>query len=58
MISYFTSGFGSLKQCEDSFTASVFELLKYLPTELFCSVLKDSLILDNLPVHCGEIQEI
>ena len=58
MISYFTNGKGKLEHCEDSFTASVFDLLKYLPTVLFWSILKESLILDNLPVHCGEILEM
>lgn len=58
MISYFTNGKGKLEHCEDSFTASVFDLLKYLPTDLFWGILKDSLLLDNLPVHCGEILEM
>ena len=40
MISYFTTGSGSLNKCEDSCTAGVFDILKYLPSDLFWHILK------------------
>jgi hypothetical protein len=58
MVSYFTSGSGNLNTCEDSCTGGVFDLLKYLPTELFWQILKNSLLLDNLPTVCGTIENI
>ena len=55
MISYFKYGKGKLDICEDSLTASVFDLLKYLPTDLFWYILKQALHQDYLPSYCGEI---
>lgn len=58
MISYFTSGSGSLTKCEDSCTAGVFDILKYLPADLFWQILKRSLLLDTLPSVAGNIEHI
>ncbi|AZJ36618.1 hypothetical protein [Tenacibaculum singaporense] len=58
MISYFKEGKDKLSICEDSLTASVFDVLKYFPTHYFWTILKDSLLLDTLPKFSGEIQEI
>lgn len=58
MISYFTYGKGSLAICEDSLTASVFDILKYLPSTFFWQLLKDALVLDTLPEYSGDIQEM
>jgi hypothetical protein len=58
MISYFNTGSGKLKPCEDSCTGGVFDLLKYLPSELFWQIIKKSLLLDNLPNTCGPIKDI
>jgi len=58
MISYFTNGSGSLSKCEDSCTAGVFDLLKYLPADLFWQILKSSLLLDTLPSVAGNIKHI
>ncbi|PTN10021.1 hypothetical protein C8N47_1021 [Mangrovibacterium marinum] len=55
MISFFTKSKGHLKICEDSLTASVFDLLKYLPTEIFWKILKKSLYHDKLPGISGEL---
>ncbi|RAJ17826.1 hypothetical protein [Olleya aquimaris] len=58
MISYYTNGSGSLSKCEDSCTAGVFDILKYLPADLFWQILKSSLLLDTLPSVAGNIQHI
>ncbi|AIY12559.1 hypothetical protein [Cellulophaga baltica] len=58
MISYFINGSGSLSKCEDSCTAGVFDILKYLPADLFWQILKSSLLLDTLPSVAGNIQHI
>ncbi len=58
MISYFNNGNGKLNICEDSLTASVFDLLKYLPTDLFWYILKQALHQDHLPSYCGEVLEL
>ena len=58
MISYFKHGKGKLDICEDSLTASLFDLLKYLPTDLFWYILKHALHQDHLPSYCGEVIEI
>lgn len=58
MISLYTKNKGKLKICEDSLTSHVFDLLKYLPVELFWSILKKSLYQDKLPDLSGEIEEI
>lgn len=49
MISYFYLGDGRLNNCEDSLTSLTFDLLKYLPDELFWHILKDALIVGHLP---------
>ena len=58
MISLYTKNKGKLKICEDSLTSHVFDLMKYLPVELFWSILKKSLYQDKLPDYCGEIEEL
>lgn len=58
MISYFKYGKGKLYVCEDTLTASLFDLLKYLPTDLFWYILKKALHQDHLPSYCGEILEL
>lgn len=58
MISYFHRGKGTLNACEDSLTATVFDTLKYLPTELFWHILKHSQYYDKLPKYPGEIESI
>jgi hypothetical protein len=56
MISYFQYGKGHLDVCEDSLTASLFDLLKYLPVDLFWDILKQSLLVGgSLPSDSGEI---
>lgn len=58
MISFFYRNKGNFNSCEDSLTSVVFDTLKYLPTELFWSILKNSLYQDKLPYSCGEIISI
>ncbi|GEC80226.1 hypothetical protein [Flavobacterium aquatile] len=58
MISYFHRRKGNLGTCEDSLTAVVFDTLKYLPTEMFWSILKRSLYYDKLPVASGDLLSI
>lgn len=58
MISYFNRGKGKLAICEDSLTATVFDTLKYLPTELFWHILKHSQYHDKLPKYPGEIESL
>lgn len=59
MISYISKkGRSNLQICEDSLTASVFDGLKYLPTEIFYSILKKSLYQDKLPKISGELLNI
>lgn len=57
MISYFYQNKGNFKVCEDSLTSTVFDLLKYLPIEIFWNILKKSLYHQKLPLHSGEILE-
>jgi hypothetical protein len=57
MISYFYQNKGNFRVCEDSLTSTVFELLKYLPIEVFWSILKKSLYHQKLPLNSGEILE-
>ena len=57
MITFLHQNKGSLTICEDSLTSTVFDLLKYLPTETFWSILKKSLYHQGLPSISGEIQE-
>lgn len=59
MISYIsTKGRSSLTICEDSLTSSVFDGLKYLPTDIFYSIIKNSLYHDKLPKYSGELLDI
>lgn len=59
MISYISiKGRSSLTICEDSLTASVFDGLKYLPTEIFYTILKNALYQDKLPKISGELLDI
>jgi hypothetical protein len=58
MISYFHRRKGNLGTCEDSLTAVVFDTLKYLPTEMFWSILKRSLYYDKLPTASGDLLSI
>ena len=59
MISYIsTKGRSAFTICEDSLTSSVFDGLKYLPTDLFYSILKSSLYHDKLPKFSGEIVDM
>ena len=57
MITFLHQNKGGLKVCEDSLTSTVYDLLKYLPTETFWSILKKSLYHQGLPRISGEIQE-
>ncbi|OXA98209.1 hypothetical protein B0A75_14795 [Flavobacterium oncorhynchi] len=58
MISYFHKRKGTLGPCEDSLTAVVFDTLKYLPVEMFWSILKGSLYHDKLPAYSGNVLSI
>ena len=59
MISYISKkGRSNLQICEDSLTAAVFDGLKYLPTEIFYSILKNALYQDKLPKNPGELLEV
>lgn len=58
MISLFTKNKAKLNTCEDSLTSHVFDLMKYLPVEIFWSILKRSLYQDKLPEYCGEFEDI
>lgn len=55
MLNYFLKGKGNFTICEDSLSSSVFDMLKYLPTEMFWRILKQSLYYDKLPRFCGEL---
>lgn len=57
MISYFYQNKGNFRVCEDSLTSTVFDLLKYLPTEIFWNILKKSLYHQKLPYNSGEFYE-
>lgn len=57
MITFFDKK-GKLNICEDSLTATVFDLLKYLPHEIFWDILKKSLFHQKLPEMSGEILEM
>ncbi|WP_312175468.1 hypothetical protein [Chryseobacterium sp.] len=50
MISHFYLRKGKLETKEDSLVSIAFDGLKYLPDELFWSILRDSLITGNLPI--------
>ncbi|MGL4986329.1 MAG: hypothetical protein ACRC5H_04225 [Treponemataceae bacterium] len=58
MITYFRSRKGNFRICEDSLTSTVFDLLKYLPTEILWSILKKSLCHQKLPEISGELIKI
>lgn len=58
MISFFYQNKGHFRRCEDSLTSTVFDLLKYLPFELFWTILKKSLYHQKLPEVSGEILEL
>jgi len=59
MISYITTkGRSDFNTCEDSLTSSVLDYLKYLPINLFWSVLKKSMYQNKLPKYCGELLHI
>jgi hypothetical protein len=59
MISYIRKkGRSNLQICEDSLTASVFDGLKYLPTEIFYSILKNAMYQDKFPKNSGELINI
>ena len=57
MITYFAQK-TRLDTCEDSLTSTVFDGLKYLPTEIFWKILKKALYHDKLPYSCGEMKEM
>lgn len=57
MITYIHQKHRNFKVCEDSLTATVFDLLKYLPSEILWSILKRSLYFQKLPEISGEILE-
>lgn len=58
MISYFYHKKRYTEFCEDSFTALVFDLLKYLPIDVFWEILKKSLCQDKLPKESGDMLSI
>lgn len=60
MLTYLTSkgGLKNITICEDSLTASVFDLLKYLPQDLMFKLLKNSLIQNKLPGNPGSLHSI
>lgn len=58
MISYFYHKKRYTEFCEDSFTALVFDLLKYLPIDVFWEILKESLCQDKLPKESGDMLSI
>lgn len=58
MISYFYHRKGYTEFREDSFTALVFDLLKYLPIDVFWEILKKSLCQDKLPKESGDMLSI
>lgn len=57
MISYFNQK-GSLPTCEDSLTATVIDLLKYLPDDIFLQILNKSLYNETLDLENQEILNI
>ncbi|SFC39300.1 hypothetical protein SAMN04487907_10451 [Zunongwangia mangrovi] len=58
MISYYKYGNGNLLACEDSLTAAVFDILKYLPSEIFWDILKKASVRNSLPNVAGEMLSI
>ncbi len=59
MITFFDKK-GKLNICEDSLTATVFDGLKYLPSQMFWRILRHSLYHNHLPEYslCGEMVSI
>ena len=57
MISLFThqKNKNVLYTCEDSLTSSVFDLMKFLPDDLFIRILKNSLFQNKLPINLGNL---
>lgn len=55
MINYFYKNKGKLSACEDSLTSMTFDLLTYLPEDVFWNVLKKSMFIDSLPQYCGKL---
>ncbi|OCA75434.1 hypothetical protein [Chryseobacterium arthrosphaerae] len=55
MISYISqkNGINNFCICEDSLTASIFDLIKYLPSEYITDIIKNSLLHDKIPTDCG-----
>jgi hypothetical protein len=58
MVSFFHHNHGKFKSCEDSLTAVIFDTLKYLPSDIFWNILKDSLYHNKLPYSSGELLSI
>lgn len=58
MISSFYHRKSKFDRKEDSLTATIFDLLKYLPSEIFWNILRNSLYHQKLPKYAGEIQSI
>lgn len=57
MITYYHQNKGRFSSCEDSFTSTVFDLLKYLPSQVFWDIFRKSMYYQKLPKVSGEIQE-
>ncbi len=57
MISY-TQQKIAFNVCEDSLTSTVFDLLKYLPDDVFWRILRNSLYHKKIPKESGKILEI
>ena len=58
MITYFYQNKGNFKVCEDSLTSTAFDLLKYLPIDIFWGIFRKSLYHQKLPEISGEILEL
>lgn len=57
MITYYHQNKGRLSSGEDSFTSTVFDLLKYLPSQVFWDIFRKSMYYQKLPKVSGEILE-
>lgn len=57
MLSYFEKSKGTIPSVEDSLTATVFDLLKYLPTPVFWRILKRALLQDKLPAQATRLRD-
>lgn len=60
MISYISqkNGINNFCICEDSLTASIFDLIKYLPSEYIVKIIKNSLLHNKIPNDCGILLKI